>query len=115
MGDYPRMVVTPPGPRARALVEKDKVLISPSYVRFYPLVIESARGCILRDVDGNEYIDFNNKANPRALERLRRVSAFQKPYSPMHSVACWTTLCVVWINYKTSFVLIGYLSGEQYG
>jgi len=56
-----------------------------------------------------------NKANPRALERLRRVSAFQKPYSPMHSVACWTTLCVVWINYKTSFVLIGYLSGEQYG
>ena len=59
MGDYPRIVVRPPGPMARALVKKDETLISPSYVRFYPLVIESAKGCILRDVDGNEYIDFN--------------------------------------------------------
>jgi 4-aminobutyrate aminotransferase len=35
-------------------------VISPSYVRFYPLVVESGRGCIVRDVDGNEYIDFNS-------------------------------------------------------
>ena len=60
MGDYPKIVVRPPGPRARELVKKDETLISPSYVRFYPLVIESAKGCILRDVDGNEYIDFNS-------------------------------------------------------
>jgi 4-aminobutyrate aminotransferase len=35
-------------------------LISPSYARFYPLVVESGSGCIIRDVDGNEYIDFNS-------------------------------------------------------
>jgi len=57
---YPRIVVRPPGPKARELVKRDESLISPSYVRFYPLVIESGSGCILKDVDGNEYIDFNS-------------------------------------------------------
>ncbi len=60
MSDYPKIVVRPPGPKARELVKKDETLISPSYVRFYPLVIESGKGCVLKDVDGNEYIDFNS-------------------------------------------------------
>jgi 4-aminobutyrate aminotransferase len=60
MSTYPKIIVTPPGPMARELAKKDESLISPSYVRFYPLVIESGRGCILKDVDGNEYIDFNS-------------------------------------------------------
>jgi 4-aminobutyrate aminotransferase len=60
MVDYPKIVVTPPGPKARELVKKDERFISPSYVRFYPLVVESGKGCIVRDVDGNEYIDFNS-------------------------------------------------------
>ena len=60
MGSYPKIVVRPPGPKARELVKKDESLISPSYVRYYPLVIESGEDCILSDVDGNEYIDFNS-------------------------------------------------------
>jgi len=60
MSEYPKIVVTPPGPKARELVRKDESLISPSYVRFYPLVVESGKGCIVKDVDGNEYIDFNS-------------------------------------------------------
>jgi len=60
MSAYPKIVVTPPGPKARQLVKKDERLISPSYVRFYPLVVESGKGCIVKDVDGNEYIDFNS-------------------------------------------------------
>lgn len=60
MADYPKIVVTPPGPKARELVRKDEKFISPSYGRFYPLVVESGKGCIVRDVDGNEYIDFNS-------------------------------------------------------
>jgi len=60
MGSYPRIVVTPPGPKARELVKKDESLISPSYGRFYPLVVEGGKGCIITDVDGNEYIDFNS-------------------------------------------------------
>lgn len=60
MVDYPKIVVTPPGPKARELVRKDEKFISPSYGRFYPLVVESGKGCIVKDVDGNEYIDFNS-------------------------------------------------------
>lgn len=60
MGEYPKIVVTPPGPKAREFVKKDESLISPSYGRFYPLVVESGTGCIVKDVDGNEFIDFNS-------------------------------------------------------
>jgi 4-aminobutyrate aminotransferase len=60
MSTYPKIVVTPPGPKAREWVKKDETLISPSYGRFYPLVVESAKGCIVKDVDGNEFIDFNS-------------------------------------------------------
>jgi 4-aminobutyrate aminotransferase len=54
------MVVRPPGPKARALVKRDYMMISPSYTRYYPLVVESGNNCIVKDVDGNEYIDFNS-------------------------------------------------------
>jgi len=60
MSEHPKIVVRPPGPKARELVRRDEALISSSYVRFYPLAIESGKGCIVRDVDGNEYIDFNS-------------------------------------------------------
>src|SRR5271157_282035 len=60
MADYPKIIVSPPGPKARELVKKDEQFISPSYGRFYPLVVESGKGCIVKDVDGNEYIDFNS-------------------------------------------------------
>jgi 4-aminobutyrate aminotransferase len=60
MSTYPKIVVSPPGPKAREYVKKDEKLISPSYGRFYPLVVESAKGCIVKDVDGNEFIDFNS-------------------------------------------------------
>jgi 4-aminobutyrate aminotransferase len=77
---YPKIVVTPPGPKARELMKKDEMLISPSYVRFYPLVVESAVGCIVRDVDGNEYIDFNaglaclnvGHRHPKVVEAIKR-------------------------------------------
>jgi 4-aminobutyrate aminotransferase len=57
---YPKILVTPPGPKARELVRDDESLISKSMVRWYPLVAESGSGCIVKDVDGNEFIDFNS-------------------------------------------------------
>src|SRR5215472_17038962 len=57
---YPKIVVTPPGPKAREIVKEDHSLISKSLVRIYPLVAESGKGCIVKDVDGNEFIDFNS-------------------------------------------------------
>lgn len=57
---YPKIVVTPPGPKARELIRVDESYISKSTVRWYPLVAESGSGCIVKDVDGNEFIDFNS-------------------------------------------------------
>jgi 4-aminobutyrate aminotransferase len=59
MSAFPKIVVSPPGPKAREFLKKDEKFISPSYVRYYPLVVESAKDCLVRDVDGNEYIDLN--------------------------------------------------------
>ena len=47
-----------PGPKARAAVENDDRLMSPSYTRSYPLVARRGRGIRIEDVDGNEFLDF---------------------------------------------------------
>jgi len=55
-----KIVSTPPGPKARKIVCDTEQVLSPSIARFYPLVVESAHDCLVRDVDGNQYIDFNS-------------------------------------------------------
>ena len=75
----PRIRVTPPGPKARELVGKDADIISGSVVRWYPLVAESGAGCIVKDVDGNEYVDFNSglvvlavgHSHPRVVKAIK--------------------------------------------
>lgn len=54
----PKLVCSLPGPKARAAIEADHRLISPSYTRSYPLVAKSGRGTRITDVDGNEFLDF---------------------------------------------------------
>lgn len=49
---------TIPGPRAKAIIARDKKVLSPSLPRSYPLVIDHGRGAEVWDVDGNRYIDF---------------------------------------------------------
>lgn len=55
-----KIVTKPPGPKARKIVSETKEVLSPSIGRFYPLVVESAHDCLVRDVDGNQYIDLNS-------------------------------------------------------
>jgi 4-aminobutyrate aminotransferase len=47
-----------PGPRAAALIARDRAVLSPSLPRSYPLVVDHAQGAEVWDVDGNRYIDF---------------------------------------------------------
>ena len=46
-----------PGPKAKALIDRDKAFVSPSYTRGYPLVIERGTGATVEDVDGNVFLD----------------------------------------------------------
>jgi 4-aminobutyrate aminotransferase len=50
--------VSPPGPRAADLVERDRKTLSSSFTRPYPLVIERGEGLWVTDVDGNQFLDF---------------------------------------------------------
>jgi 4-aminobutyrate aminotransferase len=54
----PDIKVSPPGPRARAIVERDAAVVSPSYPRCVPLVMARGEGASVEDVDGNVYLDF---------------------------------------------------------
>jgi 4-aminobutyrate aminotransferase len=54
----PHIKVRPPGPKAKAIVERDHRYSSPSYGRVYPLVVKAARGMTVEDVDGNLFLDF---------------------------------------------------------
>ncbi len=54
----PKLIGPVPGEKAKAAVEKDQRLISPSYTRSYPLVVKRGRGARIEDVDGNEFLDF---------------------------------------------------------
>jgi 4-aminobutyrate aminotransferase len=47
-----------PGPKARALIKRDSAVISPSYPRDLPLVIDHGKGTEIWDVDGNRFLDF---------------------------------------------------------
>ena len=46
-----------PGPRARAIIERDARVVSTSYTRDYPLVIARGEGAFVEDVDGNVFLD----------------------------------------------------------
>lgn len=47
-----------PGPKARAYLKRDSSVVSPSYPRAYPLVVDHAKGSEVWDVDGNRFLDF---------------------------------------------------------
>jgi len=67
-----------PGPKAKAILERDAKYISPSYTRSYPLVMERGYGALIEDVDGNTFLDFNagvavsalGHAHPKIVEAI---------------------------------------------
>ena len=47
-----------PGPKAKAIIDRDRAVISPSYPRGYPFVMDHGKGTEVWDVDGNRFLDF---------------------------------------------------------
>ncbi|HEY4185591.1 MAG TPA: aminotransferase class III-fold pyridoxal phosphate-dependent enzyme [Polyangia bacterium] len=52
-----RIVVEPPGPRAKERIAHDGRFVSPSLIFCYPLYVARASGCMVEDVDGNVFLD----------------------------------------------------------
>src|SRR5881296_3168824 len=57
MTNTPQIKNPLPGPKAKAIIDRDKSVVSPSYTRGYPLVIERGCGSMVEDVDGNVFLD----------------------------------------------------------
>ena len=57
MRHAPEIKTALPGPKARAIINKDSRFVSPSYTRDYPLVIARGEGAVVEDVDGNVFLD----------------------------------------------------------
>ena len=72
-----------PGPRARAIIERDRRVVSPSYTRPYPMVAASGAGLVVEDVDGNRFLDFNagiavvatGHCHPRVVQAIQEQAA----------------------------------------
>src|SRR5246500_3218316 len=68
-----------PGPNARALLARDRVVSSPSYPRDYPFVMARGRGVEVWDVDGNRFLDFaagiavcsTGHAHPQVVQAIK--------------------------------------------
>jgi 4-aminobutyrate aminotransferase len=81
--DLPRIRTPLPGPRARAVIERDQEVLSPSYTRSYPLVAERGERAMVEDVDGNRFLDFNagiavvstGHCHPRVVAAIQKQAA----------------------------------------
>src|ERR1700691_563954 len=79
----PQIVTPLPGPKAKAIVERDHKVVSPSYTRGYPLVAKSGRGAMVEDVDGNVFLDFaagiaagsTGHCHPRVVQAIQKQAA----------------------------------------
>ena len=75
----PDIKVTPPGPKAREVIERDSKYLATS-TKTSPIVAKHALGSVVEDVDGNTYIDFAcgisvmniGYSHPKVVEAVRR-------------------------------------------
>ena len=68
-----------PGPKAQALMARDRPVTTPSYPRDYPFVMARGRGAEAWDVDGNRFLDFmsgigvasTGHAHPQVVQAIK--------------------------------------------
>lgn len=71
-----------PGPKAQALMARDRLVTTPSYPRDYPFVMAKGRGAETWDVDGNRYLDFmsgigvcsTGHAHPQVVQAIKEAA-----------------------------------------
>jgi 4-aminobutyrate aminotransferase len=98
----PRLLTEVPGPKARAAIERDAAVTSPSLPRAYGFVPLRGAGSVVEDVDGNLFLDLNagiavastGHAHPKVVEAVQRQAAELLHYSasdfylPIYAEVC---------------------------
>src|SRR5207249_7651029 len=78
----PDIKVTPPGPKAREIVERDRAFVATT-TKSAPIVIRRASGSVVEDMDGNLLIDFSSgisvlnigHAHPKVVDAISKQAA----------------------------------------
>jgi 4-aminobutyrate aminotransferase-like enzyme len=62
LNQYPNIIIKPPGPKSNEVHSRTAKYMKgfSGQVKLFPVAFDSGKGCILKDVDGNEYIDFSS-------------------------------------------------------
>ncbi|MHA1918062.1 MAG: aminotransferase class III-fold pyridoxal phosphate-dependent enzyme [Candidatus Ranarchaeia archaeon] len=79
----PNIVVKPPGPKAQAWINRDKVLMSTSLTRTAPLVGVEGKGVFIKDPDGNTFLDWGagiavssvGQCHPKVVKAIQDAAA----------------------------------------
>lgn len=69
-----------PGPKAKQIISRDSAVVSPSYPRVGPFVMDHGLGSEVWDVDGNRFIDFmsgiavctTGHSHPKVVEAIKK-------------------------------------------
>ena len=77
--DVPKIVVTPPGPRSVELMKLQNRYVPKAVYNITPIFVAESEEAVIRDVDGNEYIDFTSgisslnvgHRNPEIIKAVR--------------------------------------------
>ncbi|MBI5092519.1 MAG: aspartate aminotransferase family protein [Candidatus Hydrogenedentes bacterium] len=118
VGAYPKIVVPPPGPQSKGYHERCTRYFRglSGQVKLFPVAFESGEGCILRDVDGNEYIDFSSGIYVTTLGHCHpKVSEAVAKYArTLMNAHDFTTPIKTQLVEKLAEILPGDLNGFQF-
>jgi len=114
----PNMKTAAPGPESNALHARCTKYFKglSGQVKLFPVAFESGHGCILRDVDGNDYIDFSSGIYVTTLGHChpKVTEAVQKAAAQLMNAHDFTTPVKTKLVEKLAEILPGDLSGFQF-
>ena len=75
----PKLLMAPPGPKSKAIIDKDRKYVSHAYDRLFQFTMTRASGSAVMDADGNVYLDFSSGisvvnagwSNPRVVNAIK--------------------------------------------
>ena len=114
----PAMRVPAPGPKSNAMHARCTKYFKglSGQVKLFPVTFDSGKGCVLRDVDGNDYIDFSSGIYVTTLGHCHpKVSeAVAKYANTLMNAHDFTTEIKTRLCEKLAQVLPGDLTGFQF-
>ena len=101
----PHVKTSLPGPKAKALIERDRGVVSPSYTRDYPLVIAKGSGASVEDVDGNVFLDCRATSpfsSSEPHEQWATGNLYDNVQAPL-TARFWKNINIGWAGANTVF------------